>query len=68
MSLTYFFMNLLTSLILQIQINIALANLTIYYAWENSKSAYSNNKFKILAPTWNDELYLPDGSYSISYI
>ena len=29
---------------------------------------YNNNKFKIFAPTWNDELELPDGSYSISDI
>ena len=32
---------------------------------ENIKSAYSNNKFKISAPTWNDEFDLPDGSYSV---
>ena len=35
--------------------NIALANLNIYYAWENIKPEYSNNKFKVDAPTWNDE-------------
>ena len=29
---------------------------------------YNKNKFKISAPTWNDELYLADGSYSISGI
>ena len=29
------------------------------------KSAYNNNKFKISAPTWNDEFDLPDGSYSV---
>ena len=28
------------------------------------KSEYSNNKFKISAPTWNDEL--PNESYSVS--
>ena len=27
-----------------------------------------NNKFNILAPTWNDEFELPDRSYSISNI
>ena len=43
--------------------NIALANLSIYYRWKNIKSEYSNNKFKISAPTWNDEFNLPDGSY-----
>ena len=31
--------------------NIALANLSIYYTWKNIKSEYSNNKFKIFAPT-----------------
>ena len=32
---------------------------------ENMKSAYNNNKFKISAPTWNDQSDLPDGSHSI---
>ena len=32
------------------------------------KEAIKNNKFKILAPTWNEELELPDGSYSVSVI
>ena len=35
--------------------NIGLVNLSIYYAWKNIKSTYSNNKFNISAPTWNDE-------------
>ena len=48
--------------------NMALANLSIYYTWKNIKLAYSNNKFKISAPTWNDEFDLPDGSYSIADI
>ena len=48
--------------------NMALANLSIFYTWKNIKSAYNNNKFKISAPTWNDEFELPDGSYSISDI
>ena len=43
----------------------ALANLSIYHTWKNIKSAYSNNKFKISAPTWNDKFDLPDGSHSI---
>ena len=47
---------------------IALSNLSIYYTWRNIKSLYSNNKFKISAPTWNDEFELPDGSYSVSDI
>ena len=45
-----------------------LANLSIYYTWKNIKSAYNNNKFKISAPTWNDEFDLLDGSYSIADI
>ena len=48
--------------------SIALSNLSIYYAWKNIKSSYNNNKFKISAPTWNDEFELPDGSYSVSDI
>ena len=35
---------------------------------KNIKLAYSNNKFKISAPTWNDTFDLPDGSYSIKDI
>ena len=50
------------------QNRIALSNLSIYYTWENIKSSYNNNKFKISAPTWNDEFELPDGSYSVSDI
>ena len=48
--------------------NMALANLSIYYTWKNIKSEYKNNKFKILAPTWNDTFDLPNGSYSVSDI
>ena len=48
--------------------NIALANLSISYTWKNIKSEYNNNKFKILAPTWNDNFDLLDGSYSIADI
>ena len=47
---------------------IALSNLSIYYTWKNIKSSYNNNKFKISAPTWNEEFKLPDGSYSVSDI
>ena len=35
---------------------------------EKHKSSYHNNKFKISAPTWNDNFELPDGSYSASDI
>ena len=47
---------------------IALSNLSFYYTWKNIKSTYNNNKFKISAPTWNDEFEFPDGSYSLSDI
>ena len=47
---------------------IALSNLSIYYTWKNIKSSCNNNRFKISAPTWNEEFKLPDGSYSVSDI
>ena len=47
---------------------IALSNLSIYYTWNNIKSSCNNSKFKVSAPTWNEEFTLPDGSYSISDI
>ena len=68
MSLTNLFISLLTNLILKPQTTKILDWLSIYYAWKNIKSEYNNNKFKISAPTWNDEFDLPDGSYSISDI
>ena len=46
---------------------VALSNLSIYYIWENIKKSYKNNKFKISAPTWNEEFELPDGSNSVSH-
>ena len=45
----------------RVEKSIALSNLSIYYTWKNIKSLCSNNKFKISAPTWNDEFELPDG-------
>ena len=47
---------------------IALSNLSSYYTWKNINSTYNSDKFKISAPTWNDEFDLPDGPYSISDI
>ena len=44
---------------------IALSNLSIYYTWKNIKRSYNNNKFKISAPTLNEEFTLPDRSYLI---
>ena len=43
----------------------ALANLSMYYTWKNIKSSYNNNKFKILAPTWNETFDLPDSIEAI---
>ena len=40
---------------------IALSNLSMCYTWKNIKKSYKNNKFKISAPTWKEELELPDG-------
>ena len=40
---------------------IALSNLSIYDTWKNIKKWQKKNKFKISAPTWNEELELPDG-------
>ena len=35
---------------------------------KNIRKQYKNNKLKIIAPTWNHEFELPDGSYSVSNI
>ena len=34
---------------------VAFSNLSIYYTWKDIKKLYKNNKFKISAPTWNEE-------------
>ena len=48
--------------------SIALSNLSICYTWKNIKSTYSNNKFKVSAPTRNDKFEFSDGMYSVSDI
>ena len=57
-------------LVLKITDNIHLrrGEISIYYTWENIKSSYNNNKFKVSAPTWNDKFELTDRSYSLSDI
>ena len=35
---------------------------------KNIRKQYTNNKLKMIAPTWNDEFELPNGSYSVSDI
>ena len=47
---------------------IALSNFSIYHTWKKIKKSYKNNKIKISAPTWNEELELLYSSYSISDI
>ena len=34
---------------------VALLNLSIYDTWKNINKSSNNNKFKISAPTWNEE-------------
>ena len=48
--------------------HVFIRNLSIYYMWKNIRKQYKNSKLKVIAPTWNDEFELPDGSYSISSI
>ena len=45
--------------------HVALQNLSIYYMRKNVRKQHKNNKLKIIAPTWNDELGLSDSSYSV---
>ena len=47
---------------------VALSNLSIYYTRKNIKKSYRINKFKMSTPSWNEELELSDGSYSVSDI
>ena len=44
----------------------ALSKLSIYDTWKNIKKSCNINKFKISAPTWNEEFELLDGLYSTS--
>ena len=40
---------------------VALSILSIYNTQKSLKKTYKNKKFKISAPTWNEEFELPDG-------
>ena len=42
--------------------NILLYQILVFIIQENIKKPYKNNKFKVSAQTWNEEL--PDGLYS----
>ena len=46
--------------------HVAFQNLSIYYTWKKIRQQYKDNKIKIIAPTWNDELELLHDSYSVS--
>ena len=45
--------------------HLVLHNLYIYYTWKNIRKQYKNDKLTIIAPTLNDEVELPNGSYSV---
>ena len=45
--------------------HVVLQNLPIYYTWKNIRKQYKNNELKIIAPAWNYEFELRDGSYSV---
>ena len=42
--------------------HVDLQNVCIHYTWKNIRQQCKNNKLKIIAPGWNDEFELPDGS------
>ena len=43
---------------------VALQKLSVYLTCKNLRQQYQNNKLKKIAPIWNDEVELTDGSYS----
>ena len=64
-----FFLNLLERLDLEsLHKLVALQDLSIYCTWKIIRQQYKSNKLKIISPTWNDELELPDGFNSVSDI
>ena len=44
------------------------SNLGVYYAWNNVKGLYENNKFSIWWPTWDKGFEWPNWYYYISVI
>ena len=62
-------LNLLDKINLKISYKcVVLSNLSTYYKCKNIKKSYKNNKFKVSAPTWNEDFELPAESYSLSDI
>ena len=45
--------------------HVFLENVSIYLTWKSIRQQDKNNKLKIIAPMWNDEFELLDGSYSM---
>ena len=45
---------------------VALSSLSMYYTWKNIKKSYKINKYKVSAPTWNENVELADGPCSVS--
>ena len=45
--------------------HVPLQNFSIYYTWKKLRKQYKDVKLKIIAPTWNYQFELPDGSYSV---
>lgn len=45
---------------------VALVNLNMYHTQKDIKVSYKNNKYKTLAPTWNEKLKLSNGLTSVS--
>ena len=46
----------------------ALSDVSIYYTWKNIKKSCKNNKFQLSRPTRDEEVHLPDDSFSLSDI
>ena len=47
---------------------VAFQDLSIFHTWRSLRKQYKNNKLEIIAPTWNEVLELPHGSFSVSNI
>ena len=45
--------------------HVFLENVSIYLTWKSIRQQDKNPKLKTIAPMWNDEFELLDGSYSM---
>ena len=48
--------------------HVSFQNLSIWYTWKNLRKENIMKTINLIAPTWNDEFELPDGSYYVSDI